>query len=83
MSTHTWIIDETDTVANYVTQQLLEDESVSFASYKRCHFLEKKQTCEIVVTTTKPLSLLMEQTKKKLLMELTDMETIFSKVTNF
>ena len=83
MSTHTWIMDETDTVANYVTQQLLEDESVSFASYKRCHFLEKKQTCEIVVTTTKPLSLLMEQTKTKLLTELTEIETLFSKVTNF
>ena len=51
-----WIIEDTDTVVNYFTQKLLEDERVSFASYKRCHFLEKKQNCEIVVETEEPIA---------------------------
>ena len=71
------IMNETDTVANYFTQRLLEDERVSFASYKRCHFLEKKQTCEIVADTEEHIAIVIEDTKLKLLAEITDLENEF------
>ena len=72
-----WSIEDTDTVVNYFTQKLLEDERVSFASYKRCHFLEKKQNCEIVVETEEPIAVVIKDTKLKLLDEITNLENEF------
>lgn len=72
-----WIIEETDTVAHYFTERLLEDERVSFASYKRSHFLEKKQTCEIIAETDEPIAVVIEDTKLKLLDEITNLENEF------